>query len=35
MKFAKENVFPKYMDTIKSLGVIKVGYLGKGAAHAD
>jgi len=28
MKFAKENVFPKYMDTIKSLGVIKVGYLG-------
>ncbi|MBS3905556.1 MAG: Ni/Fe hydrogenase subunit alpha [Syntrophaceae bacterium] len=28
MKFAKENVFPKYMDTIKSLGVIEVGYLG-------
>ena len=28
IKFAKENVFPKYMDTIKSLGVIKVGYLG-------
>jgi F420-non-reducing hydrogenase large subunit len=28
MKFAKENVFPKYMDAIKSLGVIKVGYLG-------
>jgi F420-non-reducing hydrogenase large subunit len=28
MKFAKENVFPKYLDTIKSLGVIKVGYLG-------
>jgi F420-non-reducing hydrogenase large subunit len=28
MKFAKENVFPKYLDTIKTLGVIKVGYLG-------
>jgi len=28
MKFAKENVFPKYMDTIEKLGVIKVGYLG-------
>jgi F420-non-reducing hydrogenase large subunit len=28
MKFAKENVFPKYMDAIKSIGVIKVGYLG-------
>ena len=28
IKFAKENVFPKYMDAIKSLGVIKVGYLG-------
>jgi F420-non-reducing hydrogenase large subunit len=28
IKFAKDNVFPKYMDAIKSLGVIKVGYLG-------
>ena len=28
MKFAKENVFPKYLDAIKSIGVIKVGYLG-------
>ncbi len=28
MKFAKENVFPKYMDAIQKLGVIKVGYLG-------
>jgi F420-non-reducing hydrogenase large subunit len=28
MKFAKENVFPKYLDVIKSLGVVKVGYLG-------
>jgi F420-non-reducing hydrogenase large subunit len=28
IKFAKENVFPKYLDAIKSLGVIKVGYLG-------
>jgi len=28
MKFAKENVFPKYLDAIKVLGVIKVGHLG-------
>ena len=28
IKFAKENVFPKYMDAIKALGVIKVGYIG-------
>ncbi|MBI4796139.1 MAG: Ni/Fe hydrogenase subunit alpha [Deltaproteobacteria bacterium] len=28
MKFAKENVFPKYLDAIKTLGVIQVGYLG-------
>jgi F420-non-reducing hydrogenase large subunit len=28
MKFAKENVFPKYVDAIKSIGVIKVGFLG-------
>jgi F420-non-reducing hydrogenase large subunit len=28
MKFAKENVFPKYLDAIKSIGVIKVGFLG-------
>jgi F420-non-reducing hydrogenase large subunit len=28
MKFAKENVFPKYLDTIKALGVVKIGYLG-------
>jgi len=28
MKFAKENVFPKYLDAIKKIGVIKVGYLG-------
>jgi F420-non-reducing hydrogenase large subunit len=28
MKFAKENVFPKYLDVIQKLGVIKVGYLG-------
>jgi F420-non-reducing hydrogenase large subunit len=28
IKFAKENVFPKYMDAIKTLGVIKVGYIG-------
>jgi F420-non-reducing hydrogenase large subunit len=28
MKFAKDNVFPKYLDAIKTLGVIKVGYMG-------
>jgi F420-non-reducing hydrogenase large subunit len=28
IKFAKENVFPKYLNAIKSIGVIKVGYLG-------
>jgi F420-non-reducing hydrogenase large subunit len=28
LKFAKENVFPKYLDVIQKLGVIKVGYLG-------
>jgi F420-non-reducing hydrogenase large subunit len=28
IQFAKENVFPKYLDAIKSIGVIKVGYLG-------
>ncbi|MCP4622473.1 MAG: Ni/Fe hydrogenase subunit alpha, partial [bacterium] len=28
IQFAKENVFPKYMDAIKQIGVIEVGYLG-------
>jgi F420-non-reducing hydrogenase large subunit len=28
MKFAKENVFPKYLDAIKTIGVIEVGYMG-------
>ncbi len=28
IKYAKENVFPKYMDVIKTLGVIKTGFLG-------
>ena len=28
IKFAKENVFTKYIDAIKTLGVIKVGHLG-------
>ncbi len=28
IKFAKENVFAKYMDAIKTLGVIKVGHIG-------
>jgi F420-non-reducing hydrogenase large subunit len=32
IKFAKENVFPKYLDAIKKIGVIKVGYLGTVAA---
>ena len=26
--FAKENVFPKYLDAIKTLGVIETGFLG-------
>ena len=26
--FAKENVFPKYLETVKSLGVITTGFLG-------
>lgn len=28
LKFAKENVFPKYLEAIKSIGVIQVGFLG-------
>ncbi len=28
MGFAKENIFPKYLDTVKSLGVINTGFLG-------
>jgi len=28
LKFAKENVFPKYLEAIEKIGVIKVGYLG-------
>ena len=28
MSFAKENLFPKYLDVVKSLGVIKTGFLG-------
>jgi len=28
ISFAKENLFPKYLDTIQSLGVIKTGFLG-------
>ncbi len=27
IKNAKENIFPKYMDAIKSLGVVKTGFL--------
>src|ERR1035441_844564 len=26
--FAKENVFPKYLDVVKSLGVITTGFIG-------
>jgi F420-non-reducing hydrogenase large subunit len=28
IKFAKENIFPNYLDVVKSLGVIKTGFLG-------
>lgn len=28
IKFAKENLFSKYIDTVKTLGVIKTGFLG-------
>lgn len=28
MAFAKEDIFPKYMDTVKMLGVIETGFLG-------
>ncbi len=28
MSFAKQNVFPKYLDAVKTLGVIKTGFLG-------
>jgi F420-non-reducing hydrogenase large subunit len=28
MSFAKENIFPKYLEAIKSLGVIRTGFLG-------
>lgn len=28
MAFAKESIFPKYLDTVKSLGVITTGFLG-------
>jgi len=28
IKFAKENIFPKYLETVKSVGIIKTGFLG-------
>jgi F420-non-reducing hydrogenase large subunit len=28
IKFAKENIFPNYLDVVKSLGVINTGFLG-------
>ena len=33
--FAKENLFPKYLDAIKSLGVIRTGFLGTVAADGS
>jgi F420-non-reducing hydrogenase large subunit len=35
MKFAKESVFPKYLDTVKSMAVIKTGFLGTVAADGS
>ncbi len=28
MSFAKENIFPKYLETVKTVGVINTGFLG-------
>ncbi len=28
MAFAKENIFPKYLDAIKTVGIIETGFLG-------
>jgi len=28
MAFAKKNIFPKYLETVKTVGVIKTGFLG-------
>jgi F420-non-reducing hydrogenase large subunit len=28
IEFAKKDVFPKYLDAIKTLGVIKTGFIG-------
>jgi len=28
IKFAKENIFPQYLDAVKSLGVIETGFIG-------
>jgi F420-non-reducing hydrogenase large subunit len=28
IKFAKENIFPKYLDAVKTVGVINTGFLG-------
>ncbi len=28
IKFAKEDIFPKYLDTVKTLGVINTGFMG-------
>lgn len=33
--FAKENIFPKYLEEIKSLGVIETGFLGTVAADGS
>ena len=28
IEYAKTNVFPKYLDTVKTLGVIETGFIG-------
>ena len=35
IKFAKENIFPKYMDAIKTVGVIKTGFMGTVKDNGD
>jgi len=35
IKFAKENIFPKYLDAVKTLAVIKTGFLGTVAADGS
>lgn len=35
IKFAKENIFPKYLDAVKTLAVIKTGFMGTVAADGS